>query len=74
MENATTAADWFELNGANVKRLFMDDFIHVFPNNLADEPVWNPSESCAIRNSHERSSSNCGLNLAKMAFKHLYGG
>ena len=47
--NATVASDWFENEGARVQRVFIDDFIHVMPSNIAPNPIHSPYESCAHR-------------------------
>lgn len=66
-------ADWFEKQGADVKRLWIHDFMHVLPNNVQSNETLNRPYSCAEEYEGSSGSQQCGYNMALEVFNHLYG-
>lgn len=64
---------WFQLRGAYVKRYWVSDFQHIFPNSVASNFQYNPPLSCAIRNEIYSAVQNCGQNMALEGLKHMFG-
>lgn len=69
----TIPSDYYENLNANVGRLWVDSFVHIFPNSLPPHEQYNPPLACHIRNENYSAVQNCGLNLAKASLEHIYG-
>jgi len=72
-EWALGSADYFELQGANVKRRWVRDFLHVLPNSVTSNFKYNPPLSCGKRldDSPYSGVHNCGWNMALEGLSHI---
>ena len=57
-------ANKFESLGADVKRVWIHDFMHVFPNNVQTNRQFNQPSSCAVPAHNYNGAQNCGYNMA----------
>ena len=63
----------FEEQGVNIRRRWVRDFLHIFPNSVTSNFRFNPLTSCGIKNEQYSAVQNCGWNMALEGLSHIFG-
>ena len=72
-EHTKITSEWFEMQGVQIKRRWIYDFMHIFPNSVTSNLEKNPPFSCGMVNDNTGAVHNCGYNLAGEIFTHILG-
>ena len=72
-EYSKITSEWFEMQGIQIKRRWINDFVHTFPNSVTSNLEMNPPFSCGMRNPKTGGVQNCGYNMAGEVFTHVLG-